>query len=121
MVENEGGVTSLSKRFGVQALLVHCRFIGSDFTTCIITVPALTMGTSEVARVAWLGVDVRLTEKTGCLDERERELAQHREVAEDERWTNDATEPSWSIVRLFSVGAQHPWHSCQDRRRREVR
>lgn len=64
--------TSLSERLDVQGLLVHCRFVGGDFTTCIITVPALTVRTFEVAWVLWWGVDVRLTEKTGCLDERER-------------------------------------------------
>lgn len=38
-------------------------------------VPALTVGTSKVAWVSWLRVDVRLAEKTGGLDEREREMA----------------------------------------------
>ena len=68
-------LTSLGKRFGIQAWLVHCGFIGGDFSTCVITVPALTMRAFEVAWVSRGRVYLRLTEKTGCLDEREREVA----------------------------------------------
>ena len=70
-----GEVTSLSKRLGVQAFLMHCGLVGGDFTGCIITVPALTVTTSEVAWISWWRVDVRVTEETGGLDDRERELA----------------------------------------------
>lgn len=41
----------------------------------VITVPALTVRTFEVAWVPWWRVDMRLTEETGGLNEREREMA----------------------------------------------
>jgi hypothetical protein len=73
-VEN-GRVTSLRKGVGVQALFMHCGIVGGDLTTCIVTVPALAVRTFEVAWVPRWRIDVRLTEKTGSLDEGERELS----------------------------------------------
>jgi len=89
MVE-DGELTSPRKRLGVQPWLVHRGFVRGDLPSCVIPVPALTVRTSEVAWVPWLRGNVRLAEKTGCLDERERELAKHREDAEDEMWVDDA-------------------------------
>jgi hypothetical protein len=54
---------------------MHCRVIGRDFPVHVITIPALTVGAFVTAWVSWWRVDVRLTEKTSCLDERDRELA----------------------------------------------
>ena len=85
-------LTSPRKRLGVQAWFMHRRFVGADLPTCIVAVPALAVRTFEVTWVSRGRVDVRLAEKTGCLYERERELAQHREDAEDEVRVDDATE-----------------------------
>jgi len=62
---------------------VHRRFVGGDLSTCVITVPALAVRAFEIARVSWGRVYLRLAEKTGRLDERERELAEHRGDAEE--------------------------------------
>lgn len=79
-------LASSRKRLGVHPRFMHCRLVGSDLAVCVIAVPALTMGTLEAARVSWGRIDVGLAEKTGRLDERERELAEHQGDAEGEMW-----------------------------------
>jgi len=68
-------LTSFGKRLDVHAWVMHRGLIGGDLPMCVITIPALTMRAFEVAWVSWWRINVRMAEKAGCLNEREREVS----------------------------------------------
>lgn len=47
-------LTSFGKRTCVHALVVHCRFVGDNFATGVIAVPATALRTAKRARISWL-------------------------------------------------------------------